>query len=151
MSDINVRPNFAYGRVDRFIIVVHGETAPTDEVWKEYLDYTFNHATSRDIVRHLVITRGASPTSSQRKLHQERAAVLLDENPISVRAAIITPSTYARGIVTAISWIIDAPRAFAPKQLEDAMKYLDIPKEHLASIQTMVDTLEDALRVAKAV
>jgi hypothetical protein len=151
VSNIIVRPNFAYGRVDRFIIVVHGETAPTDEVWKEYLDYTFNHATSRDIVRHLVMTRGASPTSSQRKALQERAAVLLDENPISVRAAIVTPSTFARGIVTAISWIIDAPRAFAPDKIRDAMTYLDIPMEHFDGIQAMVKSLEDALRVATAV
>jgi hypothetical protein len=150
VDNIIVRKNFAYGRVDRFVVVVHGEDPPTDDVWKEYLDYTFNGATAKDVVRHLVVTRGASPTSAQRKLLQERASVLLDENPISVRAAIVTPSTFARGVVAAISWIIDAPRAFAPDKLPDAMSYLDIPMEYYTQIQSMVKTLQGALASQEA-
>lgn len=150
MDNIIVRKNFAYGRVDRFVIVVHGEDPPTDDVWREYLDYTFNGATVKDVVRHLVVTRGASPTSAQRKLLQERASVLLDEHPSSVRAAIVTPSTFARGVVAAISWIIDAPRAFAPDKLPDAMSYLDIPMEYYPQIQGMVKTLQGALATQEA-
>jgi hypothetical protein len=145
VDNIIVRKNFAYGRLDRFVIVVHGDDPPTDDVWKEYLDYTFNGATAKDIVRHLVVTRGASPTSAQRRLLQERASVLLDEHPTSVRAAIITPSTFARGVVAAISWIIDAPRAFAPDRLADAMSYLDVPMEYYTEIQNMLKTLQRAL------
>lgn len=149
MSDIVVRDNFAYGRVEQFLVVVHGDAPPSDEVWEEYLKFTFENKTSKDIVRHLVVTQGASPTAAQRRLLQERAALLLDENPVSVRAAIVTPSTFARGIVTAISWIIDAPRAFAPEKLADALKYLDIPAEHLPAIRDMVTKLEQELNAKK--
>jgi hypothetical protein len=149
ISDIIVRDHFAYGRVDQFLVVVHGDVPPTDEVWEEYLKFTFENKTSKDIVRHLVITQGASPTAAQRRLLQERAAVLLDENPVSVRAAIVTPSTFARGIVTAISWIIDAPRAFAPEKLSEALKYLDIPEEHLTAIRGMVTKLDEELKAKK--
>jgi hypothetical protein len=145
VSDIIVRKNFAYGRVEQFLVVVHGAEPPTDEVWEEYLKFTFENKTSKDIVRHLVITQGASPTSTQQKLLEERASVLLDANPVSVRAAIVTPSSFARGIVTAISWIIDAPRAFAPDKLADAMKYLDIPLEHYEAIEGMVRKLQQEL------
>lgn len=148
-SDIIVRDNFAYGRVDKFLVVVHGDAQPSDEEWEEYLKFTFENKTSKDIVRHLVVTKGPSPTAAQRKLLEERASVLLDENPVSVRAAIVTPSTFARGIVTAISWIIDAPRAFAPEKLSDALKYLDIPEEHLPAIRGMVAKLEQELQARK--
>jgi hypothetical protein len=97
-TNIVVRKNFAYGRVDRFVVVVHGDEPPTDEVWKEYIEYTFSGAVARDVVRHLVVTEGASPTSAQRKLLQEKTADFLDADPMSVRAAIVTTSTFARGI-----------------------------------------------------
>jgi hypothetical protein len=144
-----VRKNFAYGRVDRFVVVVHGDEPPTDDVWKEYMDYTFSGANARDVVRHLVVTEGASPTSAQRKLLQERTADFLDADPMSVRAAIVTTSTFARGIVTAIGWIVDAPKAFAPDKLEDAMRYLGIPMNYYEPIKTMVATLQGELRKQK--
>lgn len=148
-TNIVVRRNFAYGRVDRFVVVVHGDEPPTDEVWKEYIDYTFSGAAARDVVRHLVVTEGASPTSAQRKLLQERTADFLDADPMSVRAAVVTSSTFARGIVTAIGWIVDAPRAFAPDKLEDAMRYLGIPMNHYEPIKAMVTTLQSELRKQK--
>jgi hypothetical protein len=144
-----VRKNFAYGRVDRFVVVVHGEEPPTDEVWEEYIKYTFQGAAARDVVRHLVVTEGASPTSAQRKLLQERTAEFLDADPMSVRAAIVTPSTFARGIVTAISWIVDAPKAFSPDKLEDAMDHLGIPRDHYAEIKKMVTQLQAELKKLK--
>jgi hypothetical protein len=145
-----VRRNFAYGRVDRFVVVVHGTEPPTDEVWREYIEGTFQGAAARDVVRHLVVTEGASPTSAQRKILQEKIAEFLDADPMSVRAAIITPSTFARGIVTAISWIVDAPKAFAPEKLEDAMQYLGIPLNHVAEIRDMVNELRTELKKENA-
>jgi hypothetical protein len=145
-TNIVVRKNFAYGRVDRFVVVVHGDEPPTDEVWKEYIEYTFSGAVARDVVRHLVVTEGASPTSAQRKLLQEKTADFLDADPMSVRAAIVTSSTFARGIVTAIGWIVDAPRAFSPDKIEDAMKYLGIPMNYYEPIKKMVGTLQSELQ-----
>jgi hypothetical protein len=148
-TNIVVRKNFAYARVDRFVVVVQGDEPWSDDVWKEYIDYTFKDANARDVVRHLVVTEGASPTSSQRKLLQERTADFLDADPMSVRAAVVTSSTFARGIVTAIGWIVDAPRAFAPDKLEDAMRYLGVPMNHYEPIKTMVQTLQQELRKQK--
>jgi hypothetical protein len=140
-----VRKNLAYGRVDRFVVVVHGKEPPTDEEWNEYLDFTFKGAAAKDVVRHLVVTEGAAPSSAQRRELQERASECLDQDPMSVRAAIITPSTFVRGVVTAMSWIVDTNRAFAPDKLDDAMKYLGIPLEHFAEIEKMVRTLQGEL------
>ena len=57
---------------------------------------------------------------------------------------------FARGIVTAIGWIVDAPRAFSPDKIEEAMRYLGIPMNHYEPIKTMVGTLQQELKKQKA-
>ena len=111
------QPTVLYRNVGSLVILVHGEEPPSQAEWTTYIGVLVPLV--RRGARVLVITDGVGPTAAQRELMNRYL-----EGP--VRTAVVTAASFARGIVTVLSWFNPGIRAFAPAQLSDALDYLQV-------------------------
>jgi hypothetical protein len=139
--------NMAYGNVDSFIIVVHTKETPTDAEWDAYLEFCMG--VGMTFVRCLVVTRGGAPTSAQRRRMHEVVADARRSNPQALRGAIVTPSTFVRGVVNAMSLIEPVYKAFAPAEIGRAYEYIGVPQRCVREIDQLVASLEAELGLTR--
>jgi hypothetical protein len=72
----------------------------------------------------LVVTDGENPSAAQRESLNARF-------PLKVRAAVVTSSAVARGVVTIFSWFNPLIRGFTPSDFNAALTYLNVdPSRH---------------------
>jgi hypothetical protein len=140
------RKSMAYGRVNAFIVVVHTKESPTDDEWKQYLDFCLEiGGLQGTITRYLVITRGGAPTAKQRKQMHDLVSEALRRNPQVLKGAIVTPSTFVRGIVNAMSLVEPVYRAFSPAEIARAYEYIGVPPGYIGELERMITSLEAEL------
>lgn len=133
-------PTLAFGRVDRCVLLVHSEEAPTDREWDAYIDFV--NAQLPDRIRILVVSNGGTPSAPQRNQIKDVATQFPDK---TIPTAVITTSVLARGAVTAINWFFKNVRAFAPMEIAEALKFLEIPPEAEAPVQQALAELQAKL------
>jgi hypothetical protein len=104
--------------VEDYLVFVHSEDSPSNAEWSQLMDQ-FRHATNLRRIRVLVFTYGGAPNARQRV---ELNDVLRDIRP---PVAVVTPSTLARAVCTAIGWFNPRIRPFTPEEIELAFDYLD--------------------------
>lgn len=110
-----------FGRVDSCIVFVQ-KGAAIDEEWVEYVDFLKLHIPKMDLLCALIVA-DSGPTPKQRG---EMDAVMRPYLK-TARIAVLTRSTFARGLVHAIRLLIPAYRPFEPTEVAAAMAYLGIP------------------------
>ena len=139
--------NMAFGRVNAFVVVVHNRCPPTDEEWREYLESVHvigvDHGT---IARYLIVTEGGAPTFAQQKAVNDKLSLVRDRHPNALQTAVVTPSTFVRGIVTALSLVHPVYRAFTPQNTHGAYEYLGIPPAYFGELEALVASLKAQLR-----
>lgn len=128
-------------------VVVHGEQPPGDGEWKTYVDDMEKRASSVKGV--LVYTLGAGPDPKQRKYVSDMWSRRGQMLPL----ALVTPSAFVRGVVTALNWMLPKPiKTFTPDQLHEALDFLGITnadrKATLEGLDTFRGQLGTALRHA---
>src|SRR5262245_22469365 len=106
-------PTVAFEIVGPTLVVVFGNDAPSDAEWQAHIVSAKNPA----VQGLLIVTAGGGPTAAQREQ--------LAREKIAAPAAVVTRSVIARGIVTALSWLGQRTRAFAPAKLLDAMDFAE--------------------------
>jgi hypothetical protein len=107
---------------DRVSLAVHDSAPPTDDEWERWMAYYRGRTQGRALVES---HEGAGPNAKQRKLLAERT------QGVDLRAAILTDSLVARGIVTAIAWLGIPQAAFPPGHFQQAGDFLGLTKEEL--------------------
>lgn len=112
-------------------VVVVGPSTPDDAEW-ELLVVAMRKERHQ---RTLVVSAGGGPSAAQRK------AILDASGGKGLPAAIITDSVMVRGIATAIAWFVPDVRAYAPGELQAALKHLDITMP-AAAVQRVIDELK---------
>jgi len=140
--------NMAFQKVGDYFVLVHNAMSPTDDEWDEWLQfYGFGSI--------LVVTDGGAPTASQRKRMKARVEELqAHQQPgkKDPRVAIMTASSFVRGVITALRWFYyhDAYAAFPPDHLTQALTYLEAPPRYHLAVKTSVQTMRMQLKKAKA-
>jgi hypothetical protein len=144
---IGAQRNMAFGVVNAYVVVVHNEHAPTDEEWAEYVQLNGSLGTDHGVTTHyLIVTDGGSPSAAQRKVLFDVIGPILKKHPTVMRCAVITSSTFTRGIVSAMHIIHPSLRAFSPADLGSAYTYLGIPPAYVREIEALIASLKARLR-----
>lgn len=128
-----------YQKVGNFIVLLHGTVQPTDEEWNRYVaEYEYQSV--------LVVTEGGAPSATQRSVLLKRMDVFKAKGLRPPRGAIVTASTFVRGVMTALSWFYrDVYAAFAPERLDDAMMYLGVPRAQMLQVKSVIQALKKEL------
>jgi hypothetical protein len=126
--------NVALQPVGNLMIAVYNENPPTNTEHLEVLSVFRSLDLER--TRCLTVTKGGAPTAAQRKDLTEALGGR------QFRSAVVTNAHFVRGIVTALSWFNSEIRAFSKEQMQDALKYLDVPPESWEEVLATVKRLE---------
>ncbi len=139
--------NMAFGQVNAFVVVVHNKHSPTDEEWSEYLQTVhvlgIDHGT---LTRYLILTEGGAPTFAQRKALNNTLLLVRSRHPTALQTAIVTPSTFVRGVVKALSQLHPVYRVFAPQDMHAAYACLGIPPAYFDEVEALIRSLKAELR-----
>lgn len=124
-------------------LLVHSRCAPSEQDWSRVIERSwqpFARALRARGVRPrcLVWTpSGDGPDAKQRRIID---AVNREVQP---SVAVVSASRFARGIVTAISWLGHTEiRAFEPDELEAALAFLGVGSQHLSTVHAALRTAE---------
>ncbi len=119
------------------MVVIHTSRPPSDAEWKEYVDGV--ESLELETARSIVITDGGAPSAQQRKRLND---VLGGRQPEGV---VISPSTFVRGVVTALSWFNPGLKAYPPEDFDKACQYLRLSPTEIEEIWLTIDRLVDLL------
>jgi hypothetical protein len=112
--------NMAFKIVDTWVLALHN-SGPPGATWNDYVTSLKKDVVQRGIdpatVRTLVYTDGGGPNPAERKAYNTVMRGL-------GTAAIVTPSTFVRTIVTAFTLFTPRMKSFAPDAILDAFLYL---------------------------
>jgi hypothetical protein len=132
----------AFGKTAGCIVFACGKHPLDDSEWDAYahfLEKEFIPGPRRSLC--LVSTDGAGPTAAQRQRVNEVIAPVVKH----LRAAVLTSSNIARGIVTAMSWINPVYRAFAPDEMDKAIEFLGIDEAEIPQLKRLLTALKEEL------
>jgi len=133
----------AWGKTGNVYLYVSSKRPPTDPDWNEYLAWlreTAKETPVRTELLSIVYDRSTGPNASQRKQLTDATVNW------KLRVAVVTPSTVARGVVTAMNWFKkDAYEAFPPEEFDRAIKFLGVPTSAAMDVRQAVNTLIDLL------
>jgi uncharacterized protein involved in exopolysaccharide biosynthesis len=132
---------FLWRYIDDFQLCVFSAKSPSNEDW-DAMSETFFVKPRRGVLGY---TLGGAPNALQRKkvrdLHNRSGSV----QPPS---AILTTSMIARAAVTALNLFLDNKfRAYPPSEINEALLFLQTPKEIHAPMKIALDELSQELGV----
>jgi hypothetical protein len=122
---------------DGLMLLVHTTRAPSDAEWKPYFEELAQHDPIK--LKSLVFTDGGAPSGAQRKQVNDML------NGRTSMAAVVTPSTVVRGVVTALSWFNPKIKVFPPDQTEAALTYLGVKSDELPQVRLEIQILRQKL------
>lgn len=138
--------NIAYAILNSYVIYVGGRRPPRDDEWLELFDFVDQSGMTEGVARRcLLISDGGSPSLAQQKLMLERIQRPLEVAPGSIKAAIVTPSTFARGVALALSQLSPIFKTFRPDEMAQAYVYLGITPAFAEQIERVVQSLRATL------
>lgn len=132
------------------LVVVHGRSAPSDSAWAELLRAS-THAQpdgKRTVIARraiLIFSLGGMPTPAQRaRLAKVRMAPGASAPPI----VLVSDSPLARGVLTAVSWIVPGLRSlrtYAVERRLAALQALELEPEAVPAVEAaLADLLLEA-------
>jgi hypothetical protein len=136
-------PQIAYGRACSVIVLVQGNTAPSDAEWEAYLSDAAVWVAEGGLRGLLVHTAGGAPTPAQRHLMDTR----LSGRVGNMKVAVLTSSTFARGVLRAISAFYSQYRGFEPGALRDALGYLGVSSHEFDAVERCLQGCQLQLHV----
>jgi hypothetical protein len=124
------------------LIAVHTSTTPSKDEWERYLRMTAEVIEeSHGNYVGLAVTDGGAPNSAQRA-----ALVPLAKKAPEVRGAAITNSILVRGIMTAMSWLLNPNfKSFTPEELAEALTHLQVHPMALTRVRDEIVKLQKEL------
>jgi hypothetical protein len=126
--------------VSNVLIVMHGRRPPSDERWGELLLATTHaqlNGSRTPIARRaiLIYSLGGLPTTTQRSQLKQVKAPASDALPPIV---LLSNSPLARGVLTALGWVVPSLRSmrtYPLEQREAALRCLELEPEHLRAVE----------------
>jgi hypothetical protein len=89
----------------------------------------------------LVFADSGAPSAAQREQLLQAGA------DAPSRSALVSSSPIARGVIKVFSWFNVKVKSFAPKEINKALAFLEIPAGELAAVWSEVRSLESSLAV----
>jgi hypothetical protein len=130
--------SLAFGKIGGCIVFVGGKRPYDDGEWEAYVKFIKGEFIPGSKPICLVHADSAGPTAEQRQIVNEVIGPVKKE----VKAAVMTSSQIARGIVTAMSWMYPVYRAFSPSQVDEAIAFLGVAEPSVPAVKQLLADLK---------
>jgi hypothetical protein len=127
--------SLAFERIGNCFLYMSSKRPPLDSDWAQYIDWLKSTLRPGMSITSVVYERAGGPNAAQRKLLTDVTA------PVNLKVAVITPSTIARGAVTAMSWFKPGYKAFTPEETDAAVAFLDLKGNDAVSVKQAIQRL----------
>jgi hypothetical protein len=127
--------NVAYVVWEGRLLVAFGRRSADAGEWAAYAQLVRCEAVPR--ARILVVSHGGALEFYQRRELQDIFSGHTDR-----RIAVVTGSTFARGVAIAMSLIDPTYKAYPPKRLEEALEYIEVPPRARSEAKALLLDLE---------
>lgn len=138
-ADMVVLTTLAYERIDDFLIVVHSTETPSDSDWDRLMQEPLG-----ELKGTIVVAGGTKLDARKRKVLAERV------KDARIKVAVLVSSSVARGVVTALGWLVGGYRAFAMDELDGAGAFVGVPPSQRSEVERVARELRTKLDGAKA-
>ncbi|MFS8069916.1 MAG: STAS/SEC14 domain-containing protein [Byssovorax sp.] len=138
---MTVAKSLVVGEARGCLVVCQAREAAADDEWDQYMEAMARHVEATAKPRVLVITAGGSPTPEQRK----RLELIIHPHLARIKFAIVTDSTFARGVVKAIRLFYPFCQAFALKEMDEALRFLDLRSVDILEVTRHAEELRASL------
>jgi hypothetical protein len=134
-------PTMLFERVEDVLVLVHGLEEPTDSEWDPYVRFAeAGQRSAKPLIGLLVSTLGGAPNAGQRK------AIVAVSHIRPIPTCVCTDSMIARGVVTAIRWLTDAPMyGLRLDEVGEALQIMKVPPHQHANIQAVLARMQRQL------
>jgi hypothetical protein len=122
-------------RSDRVLVAVHDSKPPSEDEWARWIELCSQPPGGERLV--MVETHGGGPDAKQRKALAEATA------DGEMRAAVMTDSLVARGILTALVWLGVPVRPFGVYQHRSAAEYLGLSADEQRTVLEVLRRLRN--------
>jgi hypothetical protein len=138
-----VVPNKTLGYIkiepELYIYVSASDKAPSNEDWEIYLQFLKQHLRTEVVTRCIVYERCDGISAVQRKRLRDVTG------PFKPIVAVLTTSSMAKGIVTALSWFNKRFKAFSPEDKVGALQHIGLQPSMADSVWRLIQRLSDEL------
>jgi hypothetical protein len=131
------KPTLAYAEAEGCIIIAHTADPPGDAEWAAWLEALGRYLERTPAPRMLIVSRGGAPSPTQRRA----ADTVSSPHYRNMKVAIISGSTFVRGVVAAFRMVLPFYRAYSPTELGAALDYLDVPRDRARQLESRLVTL----------
>jgi hypothetical protein len=132
-----MKPTLAHAEAEGCIILTHTADSPGDAEWAGWLEALGRYLEHTSAPRMLIVSRGGAPSPMQRRA----ADAISSPYYRHMKVAIISSSTFVRGVVAAFRMVLPFYRAYAPTELGAALDYLDVPRDRARQLETRLVAL----------
>jgi hypothetical protein len=123
------------------LVTCHGREAASNEAWDEWLESVTLYVKATTKPRLVIITGGGAPSPEQRKKFDRT----VESHMAQMKIAIVSDSTFARGVVKAIRLFYPFYQSFALKELDDALRFLDVRPTDFVEVTRSAERLRASL------
>lgn len=123
--------------VENIAVAVHSTEPPTDDEWIKWIELNVDAAERGVLKAMLVVTDGGAPNAKQRSMVAD-----MPDAAREVPTAIVSHSTFVRGIVTALSWSGKNIKAFDPASWDRIGAYLKVEQQQQSVLLSAVRNLQ---------
>lgn len=115
------------------LITMHTSRAPSDSEWAGYFAEVVKHDPAK--LKSLNFTDGGAPNGAQRKQVNDFL------KGRTSRCAVVTASSFVRGVVTALSWFNPEIKAYPSDDLESALQHLGVRDQEVLLVRREIQVL----------
>ena len=123
------------------VVTCQGREPASTEEWSLFLEAAARHMETTTRPRLLVVTAGGAPSPEQRKKFDQ----ISEKHRAGLKIAIVTDSTFARGVVRAIRLFYPFYQAFALSELDEALRFLGVRSVDVLVIKRFAEELRASL------
>jgi hypothetical protein len=127
----------AHAEAEGLLILTHTADPPTDADWDGWLQALGRYLPRTPAPRLLVVSKGGAPSPKQRRAADAVSA----PHYRTMKVAIVSGSTFVRGVVAAFRVLLPFYRAYAPHEIGIALDYLDLPPDRARQVVSRLEAL----------
>jgi hypothetical protein len=135
------RKTLVFGEVCGCMLVIQAAEAPSDEEAAAYVTALEPYVSATSAPKVLVVTEGGAPGPSFRR----RIDQVIEPRISTTRFAIVTNSTFARGVLGAIRLLYPFYQGFSPTDMAGALRFLNVPQSQSTDVLRRVSELRAEL------
>jgi hypothetical protein len=139
VAPIGERRTLSHTEAEGCIILTHTADPPSDAEWQGWLEALRRYLQRTHAPRLLVVSQGGAPSPKQRR----SADILSAPYYRNMKVAIVSESTFLRGVVAAFRVLLPFYRAYPPSELIAALDYLDVSRDRVRQVERCLMGLLD--------